>query len=59
MYICICNALTDRDVKSAIQTGASSVPKVYSANQCKPQCGKCGCSIRNLLREMKTSPQPA
>lgn len=53
MYICLCNALTDRDVKTAIQTGASSVSNVYKAHQCKPQCGKCSCSIRNLIRENK------
>lgn len=58
MYVCICNALTDRDVASAIQLGANSVSRVYQKHGCKAQCGKCSCQVRDMLKSRITS-QPA
>lgn len=51
MYICLCNGLTDRDIRSAADGGARSVAAVYRAHECAPQCGKCGCHIKDMLRE--------
>src|SRR5688500_16826118 len=41
MYVCLCNALTDRDLLPHTATGNSSVSMVYQACGCRPQCGKC------------------
>ena len=49
MYICICNGITDGQIKTAIDNGAASVPAVYRAHDCQPQCGKCGCNIKDML----------
>ena len=50
MYICLCNALTDRDVR-AHSEGGCSVSMVYKALGCEPQCGKCVPFVRRMLRE--------
>ncbi|WP_375164594.1 bacterioferritin-associated ferredoxin [Temperatibacter marinus] len=50
MYVCLCNGITDRDVKSAIQSGANSVSRVYRSHDCKAQCGKCTCQIKDMIR---------
>jgi bacterioferritin-associated ferredoxin len=50
LYICHCNALTDRDVQKAIASGASRPCEVYGANGCKAQCGSCAPTMVNLLR---------
>lgn len=54
MYVCVCNAFTDKDVKRAFDDGARTVSSVYKAMQCKPRCGKCKCVIRSVL-ETKSS----
>jgi bacterioferritin-associated ferredoxin len=50
MYICLCNALTDRDVRAQAEDGRS-VAMVYRACGCQPQCGKCVPLVREMLRE--------
>ncbi len=50
MYICHCNALTDRDVKHAIASGACRPCEVYGAHGCKAQCGSCAPTMLKLLR---------
>ena len=51
MYVCLCNALTDRDLYQHTATGDSSVAMVYRACGCQPQCGKCVPFVRQMLRE--------
>ena len=41
MYVCICNALKDKDVDRAIAAGARTVFDVYTFHGCEPQCGRC------------------
>jgi bacterioferritin-associated ferredoxin len=56
MYVCLCNALTDRDLLRHTATGTSSVSMVYSACGCRPQCGKCVPFVRQMLREGGEAP---
>jgi len=51
MYVCLCNALTDRDLLPHTVTGAPSVSMVYQACGCRPQCGKCVPFVRQMLRQ--------
>jgi bacterioferritin-associated ferredoxin len=52
VYICICNALTDRKLKEAIAASRSQCPKdVYAACGCRAKCGKCVQVIRELLQD--------
>jgi bacterioferritin-associated ferredoxin len=55
MYICLCNALTDRDVRANCEDG-SSVAMVYRSLGCEPQCGKCVPFVRQMLREQAGNP---
>jgi bacterioferritin-associated ferredoxin len=51
MYICLCNGLTDRDVREHSAGEACSVAMVYRALGVKPQCGKCVHFVRQMLRQ--------
>lgn len=51
MFVCLCNALTDRDLHPHTATGTSSVSMVYRACGCQPQCGKCVPFVRQMLRQ--------
>lgn len=49
MYVCICNAISDRQINSAIAGGANKVGSVYKACGAKPQCGRCSTMIGDML----------
>ena len=51
MYVCLCNGLTDRDLRPHVAGGTNSVSMVYQACGCRPQCGKCVPFVRQMLRE--------
>jgi bacterioferritin-associated ferredoxin len=51
MYICLCNALTDSDLRPHTAGGGASVSMVYRACGCQPQCGKCVPFVRQMLRQ--------
>ena len=48
MYLCICNAITDREARSHCSTSCS-VSAVYRALGVKPKCGKCVPLVREML----------
>lgn len=50
MYVCLCNAFTDKCVTRAIREGgARSVEEVYAALDCEPNCGRCKEMIADML----------
>jgi len=51
MYVCLCNALTDRDVRAAARAGAARPSQVYGQCGVSPCCGKCAPMMRDMLRE--------
>ncbi len=56
MYLCICNAITDRQARS--HTSAScSVAAFYRAFGVKPKCGKCVPFVREMLEAKSDSNQ--
>jgi bacterioferritin-associated ferredoxin len=51
VYVCLCNALTDRQVKQAAETAGTIKPSdIYAACGCRAQCGQCVKALVNLLR---------
>lgn len=56
MYVCLCNALTDRDIRAQCGEAAASVAMIYRALGAPPQCGKCVPLVRQMLREAAVNP---
>lgn len=54
MYICLCKAVTDRQIKAAIDQGACSLGKLRKTLGVASQCGKCSVSARELLQECQS-----
>jgi bacterioferritin-associated ferredoxin len=51
VYICLCNALTDRRLKqAAAETDSNRTADIYAACGCRAQCGQCVKAILELLR---------
>lgn len=51
MYICLCNAITDRELLAQRDEAALSVETAYQALGCQPLCGKCIPFAQQLLRQ--------
>ncbi|MEK7265045.1 MAG: (2Fe-2S)-binding protein [Pseudomonadota bacterium] len=48
MYVCICNALSDRRLETAA-TDAKSVGEVFRRCDARPQCGKCLPDVAKMI----------
>lgn len=55
MYICICHAVTDRDIRACIEDGATSMRDLRNCLGVGTQCGKCASHVRDLLKEQESS----
>lgn len=54
MYVCICHAVTDREIRACIAEGAGSMRALRAELKVGTQCGKCACDVRALLKEEKS-----
>jgi bacterioferritin-associated ferredoxin len=57
VYVCLCNALTDHQVKRAAAAAGTIKPStVYAACGCRAQCGQCVKALVALLRGVDCTP---
>lgn len=55
MYACICNALTEKQVKIAAQQTGSCPKAAYKALGCTPRCGRCVPHVRTMLQNEESA----
>ncbi len=64
MYICICNAVTDKDIRKAAKAGLTSLSALQEEMGVAINCGSCADDAAAILRESRSSaespryPQP-
>lgn len=51
MYVCICNAVTDRAIREAAASGARSFDEVRSRTGCADCCGSCEDLAARIFQE--------
>lgn len=49
MYVCVCNAVTDRQIRSEVQGGACSMRQLQLSLGVAATCGRCAPCARELL----------
>lgn len=49
MYICICNAVSDKAIHQAVGEGATSIRDLSFMTGCGTQCGSCVKHVREVL----------
>ena len=59
MYICLCNAVTDRDVRCCVEQGARSVSELRCELGIGASCGRCVPAAEEILQEQKRESLPA
>jgi bacterioferritin-associated ferredoxin len=55
MYICICNAVTDRQIRAAVAAGAASLDDVTMQLGVGAGCGCCRDAAQELIRDSACS----
>ncbi len=48
MYICLCNAITDRDIYCAVRNGTTTLLDLREQLGCCSQCGQCVGEVRQV-----------
>ena len=51
MYICVCHAVTDRQIREAVDQGASTLRELQCQLPVASCCGRCEDSAREVLDE--------
>jgi bacterioferritin-associated ferredoxin len=51
MYVCLCNAITDREIRAAADLGARSLDDLSSTLGVATCCRRCADCARNVLDE--------
>jgi len=49
MYVCVCNAITDREIRGAVKLGARSLDDVSEALGVATCCGRCAECARGVI----------
>ena len=52
MYICLCNSVTDSDIRDAAESGVRTMAQLRMQTGCGTNCGKCEPMARDLLRDV-------
>jgi bacterioferritin-associated ferredoxin len=59
MYVCICNAITDSQIRTAAESGVSNLWELQKELGVASNCGKCGEMAVAIIRETRATQQPA
>ena len=51
MIVCVCNAITEKDVREAARNGARTSEAAYASLDCEPQCGCCLAYAQEIIDE--------
>lgn len=55
MYVCICNAIREKDLRCAARRLDGDAQAVYAALGCTPQCGQCLEDAEDIIAEEATA----
>jgi bacterioferritin-associated ferredoxin len=55
MYICLCNAITEREIRCCVEDGARSMRDLESCLGVGVTCGKCKPAAREVLNDSRSS----
>ncbi|MEP2990716.1 MAG: (2Fe-2S)-binding protein [Parasphingorhabdus sp.] len=50
MVVCVCNAIKEKDLRAAVQSGAERPSTVYAHLGRKPKCGQCLAFAETIIK---------
>ena len=54
MYVCICNAVTDTDIRNAVEDGVRNFKQLSRLTGCSDTCGSCQEMALDVLQQAMT-----
>jgi len=51
MYVCLCNGITDREIRSAVALGARSLADLQASLGVATACGRCASCACSMMAE--------
>jgi len=65
MFVCICNRITEKELRAVARAGATSPERAYACFDKEPQCGCCLDHVQDIIDEERracsgcaTAPRP-
>jgi bacterioferritin-associated ferredoxin len=58
MYVCICNGVTDRDIRQAAEAGCRSLAELTMRTGCGATCGTCLDTAASILEASQRAVDP-
>ncbi|MBI3374817.1 MAG: (2Fe-2S)-binding protein [Betaproteobacteria bacterium] len=58
MYICLCNGITERDIRACAETGACSLRDLEHCLGVATGCGRCAHAAKEVLNEHRRGCAP-
>ncbi|MEY6433786.1 (2Fe-2S)-binding protein [Thioalkalicoccus limnaeus] len=59
MYVCICQSVTDREIRQAVDRGARTILDLQSELGVATGCGRCESCARDVMNEQLWTGTPA
>jgi bacterioferritin-associated ferredoxin len=54
MYVCLCNAVTDSDIRNAVDEGVRNLKQLRQITDCGATCGSCNEMALEVLQQAIT-----
>jgi bacterioferritin-associated ferredoxin len=54
MYVCLCNAVTDSDIRNAVDEGVRNLKQLRQVTDCGATCGSCNEMALEVLQQAIT-----
>ena len=55
MYVCICRAVTEQEIRDAIALGAHTAHALRKHLGVSTECGKCAREVRRILKDSQSN----
>ena len=59
MYVCICHAVTEKEIQKAAESGITTIDELKLATGCASGCGSCVNEALSILIEQNKKKTPA
>ncbi|MFP3874266.1 MAG: bacterioferritin-associated ferredoxin [Thiohalophilus sp.] len=59
MYVCICNTVTDRDIRKAVRRGVDSFSELQQQTRVSTCCGRCRDCAKQVMDDALADQWPA
>ncbi len=53
MYVCICKAITDHEIRDAVDGGARTLADLSKTLGIATGCGQCACEVEQILEDAR------